>query len=229
MNIHLSIDYFQMSGRTNKHRRGEKSRPGTGMRRSRSASNSPSCKARTVRHVMYVGGGGGNDDDDDHSYCESCPGCNPEGGGSPSSSSSSSSSSEGGSVVVNSAPTPRRAHARTKYVPTYPAYPKQHSFIVDMNNRPLYEVEKKPKSPSRHVRRAKSASPSKQAASGCSLAHLPPATKDNAPYFPTNTPYFPPKKEVNLAKIVSRLIDWFEILPYHHDITVMEAFTLPHS
>ena len=202
MNIHLCIDYyFQMSGRTNKHRRGEKSRPGTGMRRSRSASNSPACKARTVRHVMYVGGGG-KEDDDNHSYCESCPGCNPEGGGSPSSSSSSSSSSEVGSVVVDSAPTPRRVHARTKYVPTYPAYPKQHSFVVDMNNRPLYEVEKKPKSPSRHMR-AKSASPSKQAASGCSLAHLPPATKDNAPYFPTN-------KEVNLAKIVSRLILWFE-------------------
>ena len=116
MNIHLSIDYFQMSGRTNKHRRGEKSRPGTGMRRSRSASNSPSCKARTVRHVMYVGGGGGvnhDDDEDDHSYCESCSGCNPEGGGSPSSSSSSSStSSEGAACVVDSAPTPRRAHSR---------------------------------------------------------------------------------------------------------------------
>ena len=78
-------------------------------------------------------------------------------------------------------------------MPTYPAYPKQHSFIVDMNNRPLYEVEKKPKSPSKHMR-AKSASPSKQAASGCSLAHLPPATKDNAPYFPSNME----GKEVNI-------------------------------
>lgn len=79
-------------------------------------------------------------------------------------------------------------------MPTYPAYPKQHSFIVDMNNRPLYEVEKKPKSPARHVR-AKSASPSKQAATaGCSLAHLPPATKDNAPYFPSNME----GKEVNI-------------------------------
>ena len=81
-------------------------------------------------------------------------------------------------------------------MPTYPAYPKQHSFVVDMNNRPLYEVEKKPKSPSKRAR-AKSASPSKQAAtavatqaSGCGLAHLPPATTDNAPYYP-------PNKEVN--------------------------------
>ena len=107
-----------------------------------------------------------------------------------SSSSSSSSSSDGGAAaVVDSAPTPRRVHARTKYVPTYPAYPKQHSFIVDMNNRPLYEVEKKPKSPSKHMR-AKSASPSKQAASGCSLAHLPPAAKDNVPYFPPNKEVF---------------------------------------
>ena len=73
-----------MSGRTDKHRRGQKSRSGTGMGRSRSASNSPSCRARTVRHVMYVGGGGNVDDDDDHSYCESCPACNPESGGSPS-------------------------------------------------------------------------------------------------------------------------------------------------
>ena len=103
-----------------------------------------------------------------------------------SSSSSSSSSEEGGSVVVDSAPTPRRAHSpHTRYVPSYPAYPKQHSFVVDMNNRPLYEVEKKPKSPSRHVR-VKSASPSKHAASQASMAHLPPATKDNAPYFPSN-------------------------------------------
>ena len=75
-------------------------------------------------------------------------------------------------------------------MPAYPAYPKQHSFVVDMNNRPLYEVEKKPKSPSRRAR-ANSASPSKQAAvasqaSGCGLAHLPPATTANAPYFPTN-------------------------------------------
>ena len=64
-----------MSGRTDRHHHGARSRSG-GARRSHSASNSPSCRARTVRHVMYVGGAG-NDEDDDHSYCESCPGCNP--------------------------------------------------------------------------------------------------------------------------------------------------------
>ena len=85
MNIHLlsiCVIIFQMSGRTDKHRKGERARSGT--RRTRSASNSPSCRARTVRHVMYVDGNGVNYEDDDHSYCESCPGCNPEGGGSPS-------------------------------------------------------------------------------------------------------------------------------------------------
>ena len=151
---------------------------------------------------MYLcAGGNKNDGDDDRSYCESCITCNPDGadGSSPS---SSDASSDARSCVVDyapSAPTPRRVHA--KYVPTYPAYPKQHSFIVDMNNRPLYEVEKKPKSPSRR-KRATSASPSKgpfQTAisnrSGCRPETKPETTPSN------NAPYFPPgKKEVKDKK-----------------------------
>ena len=150
-------------------------------------------KVREVRHEMYLCAAGGKNDDD-RSYCESCITCNPNGAGG-SSPSSSSTSSDARSCVIDyapSAPTPRRVHA--KYVPTYPAYPKQHSFIVDMNNRPLYEVEKKPKSPSRR-KRAASASPSK----GPFQTDISNRSGRRAETTPSNNaPYFPGKKEVKL-------------------------------
>ena len=31
--------------------------------------------------------------------------------------------------------------------PSRPSYPTQHSFVVDLNNRPLYECERKPVTP----------------------------------------------------------------------------------
>ncbi len=117
---------------------------------------------------------------DNNSYCESCSTCNPR-VGSASSYSDSDSSDDG------------RKRSRVKYVPSCPAYPRQHSFVVDMNNRPVYEMDKKPRSPKKSTaslppRRSASQPPP---SAGCSLAHLPPgpAVKDNSVYYPPKSPF----------------------------------------
>ena len=81
-----------------------------------------------------------------------------------------------------------------------PAYPKQHSFIVDMNNRPLYECEKKP----RAVRQPSPAKPKpvvpqpspKRSARKASMAHLPPSESPEV-YYPPKSPF---AKEMSVAQ-----------------------------
>jgi hypothetical protein len=152
-----------------------------------------------VSHAMYM---------DNESYCESCSACNRSASEDESSSSSSSSATSfiaqdtAAGYATGSGKGCGSNHQRVKYMASHPAYPKQHSFVVDMANRPLYEVEKKPKSPSptkrrpRSTSRTRSSSPPPASSTGggagggnCSLAHLPPGIDKSGAYYPPKSPF----------------------------------------
>eukprot|EP00095_Tigriopus_kingsejongensis_P004359 snap_masked-scaffold57_size444674-processed-gene-0.12 protein:Tk04359 transcript:snap_masked-scaffold57_size444674-processed-gene-0.12-mRNA-1 annotation:"hypothetical protein PCH70_36320" len=74
------------------------------------------------------------------------------------------------------------------YAPRRPKYPSQHSFVVDMNNRPLYECDRKPIKTS-PVKVSPRAPPPQTRVD--SMAHLPPTPRSSVPYYPSKSPYAP--------------------------------------
>lgn len=93
---------------------------------------------------------------------------------------------------------------RLDSAPRAPQYPKQHSFVVDMNNRPLYECDRKPiKKAVSPVKKApmmkESPRPTERRDS---MAHLPPSA-------PTaSTVYYPSKSPMNMNGALGERWGW---------------------
>ncbi|TRY63422.1 hypothetical protein TCAL_14351 [Tigriopus californicus] len=85
-----------------------------------------------------------------------------------------------------------RGEDRMDAAPRAPQYPKQHSFVVDMNNRPLYECDRKPIKKSVSPVKMPLVTGTPQPERRDSLAHLPPA--------PVSTAYYPSKSPLNPAQ-----------------------------